>query len=96
MLQCRLVEFADPPMWPDHKRQRKRIPVAIRVCRFMQRRIRMQCAPVFAVIGGDIGAVGANCDPGFTGGVIGDGGAVTVWRGCGRLAFEMDENSFEM
>ncbi len=79
MLQCRLVELADPAMRPDDKRQRKRIPVTVRVCRLMQC-IRPQRAPVFAVVGGDVGAVGADGDPGFGGGVVGYGGAVAVRR----------------
>jgi len=33
-------------------------------------------APVAAVVGGDVGAVGAYCDPGFGGGVVGYRAAV--------------------
>ena len=46
-------------------------------------------APVAAVVGGDVGAVGAYCDPGFGGGVVGYGGAVAMgWGlgGCPRVA----------
>ena len=42
-------------------------------------------APVFAVVGGDVGAVGANGDPEFLSGVVGYGGAVAVGWGLGRL-----------
>ena len=39
--------------------------------------------PVAAVVGGDVGAVGAYCDPGFGGGVVGYRAAVAVGWGGG-------------
>ena len=96
MCQRGFIELADPAVRADYEGKGERVPVAVGVGRFVQCRIRMQCAPVFAVIGGDVGAIGANGDPGFGGGVVGHGGAVAAgWRG-GRLAFEMNENSFEI
>ena len=43
--------------------------------------------PVFSVVAGDVGAVGAYGDPEFLGGVVGYGGAVAVGWGLGGFGF---------
>ena len=85
MLQRGLIQLADAAVRTDDEGKRKRVPVAVGVGCFVQCWIGMKCAPVFAVVGGDVGAVGADGDPGFGGGVVGYGGAVAVGWGCGGV-----------
>src|SRR6185437_16963463 len=66
-------------------RQRKSVPVPIRILRFMERGLGVNRPPVVSIVGGNIGAIGAYGDPGFGGGVVSYRGAVAVGWDGGRL-----------
>ena len=84
-LQRMLVEFANAPMRADDKGKREGIPVLVGIGSLAKVRIGMKRAPVAAVVGGDVRAVGADGDPCLRLRVVGDGGAVAVRRGNGKL-----------
>gem|GEM_PF-4259310 len=85
MCQRVRIEFADAAMRACYKGKRQRVPVAVGVGRFTRCGVGMQRAPVLAVVGGDVGAVGANGDPGFRVGVAGDGGAEAVGKSARKI-----------
>ena len=75
------IEFADAAVGANDEGQRDGVPVGVGAGGLVERGIGMNGVPVPAIVGGDVGAVGADGDPGFGGGVVGDGGAVAVgWR----------------
>src|SRR3974390_1364534 len=82
VFQCGFVEFADTAVGAADVGKRECIPVAVGVGGFVECGVGMDGTPVAAVVGGDVGAVGAYGDPGFAGGVVGYGGAVAVGRSC--------------
>ncbi len=86
MLQCRHVQPANAPVRTDDEGQGKRIPVAVGIGCLMQCWIRTKSVPVFAVISGDVGAIGPNGDPGFSGWIVGYSRSIAVGRGLRRLA----------
>ena len=59
------VYFADPALRAHDVGERESVPVAIGVFGFMQGGIGVDGSPVAAVVGGDVGAVGAYGDPEF-------------------------------
>lgn len=75
-------EFTYAAVGADHKGQRVCVPVLIGVQRFACR--RLQGMPVAAIVGGDVGAVGAYGNPEFLLGVVGYGTPVAMGWG-GRL-----------
>ncbi len=81
------AEFADAAVGADYEGEREGVPVAVfgnLVGAGGERGVGMESAPVAAIVGGDVGAVGAYGDPGFVGGGVGYGGAVAVgWCGGG-------------
>jgi len=81
MLQRGLVHLADATVRTDDERQRECVPAAVSVGWLVQCWIGMKCVPVFAVVGGDVGAVWADGDPGFGGGIVGYRTAVAVGWG---------------
>jgi len=84
MFECGGVKSADAAFWAYDVGKREGVPVAVSLRGFVQGGVRVDGMPVAAIVGGDVGAVGAYGDPGFDGGVVGDGGAVAVgWGGGG-------------
>ena len=79
------MEFADAAVGADDEGEREGIPVPVGVGRLVQHANRMKGAPGVAIIDRDVGAIGANGDPGFALRVVGDRGAVAVRRGLGRV-----------
>jgi hypothetical protein len=60
------IQLANPPMGPNNKRQRQRIPVAVGVSSLMQRRIRMNSLPVPPIVNRNIRPIRPNRDPGLS------------------------------
>src|ERR1700693_62030 len=79
------AELGDAAVGADDEGQRERVPVFVGVRGVVVRRARRQGVPGAAVVSGDVGAVGADGDPGFVLLVVGDGRAVAVGRGLGGL-----------
>ena len=74
-------EAADAAVGADDEGEGEGVPVLVGVGGFA--RSGQERAPVAAVVGGDVGAVGAYGDPGFGGGGVGYGGAEAVGWGDG-------------
>ena len=85
------VEDADAAVGAYGEGEGEGVPVLVGVGVFVGDGV--EGAPVAAVVGGDVGAVGAYRDPGAGGGVVGYGGAVAVgWGGrCNSLFKESRE-----
>ena len=80
-LECGGVEQADAAVGADDEGQGERVPALVGVGGVDGG--GFERSPVAAVVGGDVGAVGADGDPGVCGGVVGDGGAIAVGRSEG-------------
>ena len=79
------VQSADAAVRAYDVGEREGVPVAVGIGGFVECGIGMDGTPVAAVVGGDVGAVGAYGDPGFGAGIVGYGGAIAVRWGLGRL-----------
>src|SRR5579875_889584 len=76
-------EHANAAVGAYDEGERKGVPVLVGVGGIAGGGVGFEGAPVAAVVGGDVGAVGASGDPGVVGGVVGYGGAVAVGWGGG-------------
>ena len=72
------IEFRDATVGADNEGKREGVPVAVGVWRLVKGGIGMEGLPGAAVVGGNVGAVGAYSDPRLGSGIVGYGGAVTV------------------
>ena len=83
------AEFADASVGAYDEGQGEGVPVFVGV--FFVLGGGGEGAPVAAIVGGDVGAVGAYGDPGFGGGGVGYGGAVAVGWGLGWLDGDLNK-----
>src|ERR1700724_3148277 len=81
--QCLGIELADAAVGADDEGEGEGVPVFVGVGWGVAG--GGEGGPVFAVVAGDVGAVGAYGDLEFLRGVGGYGGAVAVGWGLGRL-----------
>ena len=57
------TSLSDPPFRPHHERQRKRIPVPVGVWRIASRKVRLQRAPVLAIVSRNVRPIRPNRNP---------------------------------
>ena len=77
------AEFADAAFGAYDEGEGEGVPVLVGVRGVLGG--GFEGCPFFAVVAGDVGAVGAYGDPGLGGGLVGYGGAVAVGWGLGEL-----------
>ena len=71
MFECGGVKSANAAFWAYDVGERKCVPVSVGVRGFVQGGVGVDGMPVSAVVGGDVGAVGAYGDPDFSFVVVG-------------------------
>ena len=86
-LYCIDAEFADAAFGAHHEWKGESVPAFVSV-RSVSRG-RLKGTPVEAIVGGNVGAVGADCDPGVCGAVVSDARAITARRGHRRCRAEV-------
>ena len=77
-------QFPDTAFGTDNERKRESIPVFVGVGSVKS--VGFEGTPVKAIVGGKVGAVRADCDPGIGGSVISDARAITVRWGHRRCS----------